>query len=80
MLAIIWGIDRYHVVDLMTEQHSHNTQYSLSHILEPLLLPVFPDGRKPNSRWPSLHVDNCRVHRSKASESFSLKILLSSGR
>jgi hypothetical protein len=42
----------------------------LNHILEPLLPVVFPDGRKPHSRRLSLHLDNGRVHRSKASESF----------
>jgi hypothetical protein len=68
MLAVIWGIDGFHVVDLMTEQHSYNKQYFLCHILEPRLLAVFPDGRKPHSRRLSLHLDNCRVHGSKASE------------
>jgi hypothetical protein len=64
----MWGIDGFDVVDLMTEQHSYNTQYFLSHVLEPLLLAVFPDGRQPHSRLQSLHLDNCRVHCSKASE------------
>jgi hypothetical protein len=49
-LTVIWGADGFHVVDLMTEKHSHNTQYFLSHIFEPLLLAVFPDDRKPHSR------------------------------
>jgi hypothetical protein len=53
-------------VDLMTEQHT--TPYFLSHILEPLLFPVFPEGRRPHFRWLSLHLDNCHVYRSKASE------------
>jgi hypothetical protein len=76
MLTVIWGIERFRAVDLVTEQHSYNTQYFPSHILEPLLLAVFPDGHKPHSRPLSLHLDNCRVHRSKASQSFLLKILL----
>jgi hypothetical protein len=70
MLTVIWGIDGFHVVDLVTEQHRCNTQYFLSHILEPLLLAVFPDGRKPHSLWLSLHIDNCHVHWSKASDKF----------
>jgi hypothetical protein len=74
MLAIIWGIDGFHVVDLRTEQHSYNTQYFLSHILESLLPAVFSDSRTPHSRQPRLHFDNCRVHWSKTSENFSLKI------
>jgi hypothetical protein len=75
ILIVIWEIDGFHVVDLMTEQRSYNTQYFLSHILEPMLLAVVPDGRKPHSRRSGLHRDKCLVHRSKASENFSLKIL-----
>jgi hypothetical protein len=70
MLTVIRGIDGFHVADLMTEQHSYNTQYFLSHILEPLLLVVFPDGRKPHSRRLSLYLSNYHVHRSNASENF----------
>jgi hypothetical protein len=66
MLAVIWTIDGFHVVDLVTEQHNYNTQYFLSHSLEPLLLAVFPDDRKPHSRRLGLQLDNCRVHCSKA--------------
>jgi hypothetical protein len=76
MLTVIWGIAGFHVVDLMTDQHSYNTHYFLSQILEPLLLALFPDGRKPHSRRLDLHFDNCGVHCSKASVNFSLKILL----
>jgi hypothetical protein len=54
----------------MTDQHNYNTLYFLSHVLEPMLLAVFSDGRKPHFRQPSLHLDNCRIHRSKASENF----------
>jgi hypothetical protein len=54
----------------MTKQHSYNTPYFLSYILEPLLLAVFPDGRKPHSRRLSLHLDGGRVDSSKASENF----------
>jgi hypothetical protein len=70
LLTLVWGIDGFHIADLMTEQHSYNTQYFLSHTLEPLLLAVFSDGRKPHSRRLSLHFNNCRVHRSKASSNF----------
>jgi hypothetical protein len=76
MLTVIWGIDGFHVVDLVTEQHSYSTQYFPSHIFEPLLPAVFPDGRKSHSRRVSLHPDKCRVHRSKFSEDVSLKIIL----
>jgi hypothetical protein len=70
MLTVVWGIDGFQIVDLMTEQHSYNMQSFFSHILEPLLLAVSPGGPKPHSRRLSLHLDNCRIHRSKASENF----------
>jgi hypothetical protein len=44
--------------------------YFLSHIWEPLLLPVFPDSRQLHSRQLSLHLNNCRPHRSEASANF----------
>jgi hypothetical protein len=76
MLTFISRIDGFHVVDLMTEQHSYSIQSFLSQILEPLLLGVFPDVRKPRPHRLSLHLDKGRVHRSKASENFFAEILL----
>jgi hypothetical protein len=70
MFAVIWEIDGFHVVDLMSRQHSYNTPYFLSHSLEPLMLAVFLDSRKSHSRRLILHLDFCRAHHSKASESF----------
>jgi hypothetical protein len=70
VLIVIWGIDGFHVVDLMIVQRSYNTQYFLSHVLEPLLLEVFPDRRRSHSRRLSLHFDNCRIHHPKDSENF----------
>jgi hypothetical protein len=76
MLIIIWGLDRFYVVNLMTEQNSYNAKYFLGHILEPLLLAVFPDGRKPHSGRLSLHLDKYRVHHSKTSENFFAQNLI----
>jgi hypothetical protein len=52
----------------MTQQDGYNTQYVLGHILEPLMLAVIPDVHKSDSRRLSVHIDTCRVHRSKAFE------------
>jgi histone-lysine N-methyltransferase SETMAR len=76
MLTVIWGIDGFHVVDLMTAQHSYSTQYFPGQILEPLLLAIFPDVRKLHSLQLGLHLDNCRVHRSKAYENFFAENLI----
>jgi hypothetical protein len=62
MLTVTWGIDEFHVVDLMAEQHSYSPQSFPSHILEQLLFAVFPEGRKPHFRRLSLYLNNCRVH------------------
>jgi hypothetical protein len=66
MLTVIWGIDGFHVVHLMTEQLSYKTQSFLNNIIELLLLAIFPDGGKLHSHRLSMHLDNCRVHHSKA--------------
>jgi hypothetical protein len=73
MLTVIRGIDEFHVVSLVTEQHSYSTQYFLNHTLAPLLLAIFPDGGQRHSRWLSLNVLNGRFHCSKASENFSVR-------
>jgi hypothetical protein len=54
----------------MTEQRSYNTQHFPGYILESLLPAVFPEVHKSHSRWLSLHLHNCRVHRPKASDNF----------
>jgi hypothetical protein len=70
MFTVIWRIDGFHVIDLMTEQHSYNTQYFLSRVLEPLLFAVFPDVCKPHCRWLSFHLHNYRIPGSKVSVHF----------
>jgi hypothetical protein len=44
--------------------------------LEPVLFAVSPDGFKPHFRQLALHLDNYRLHSSKVSEGFWLKIIL----
>jgi hypothetical protein len=70
VLTVVWGIDGFYVIELTTKQHNYIAQYFCSDILESLLLAVSPDGRKPHCHRLSLRLDNCRVHRSKASEKF----------
>jgi hypothetical protein len=70
MLTIIWGVDGFHVVDLMTSQHSFNSEYFMSHVLTPMVVKVFTRGRIPHIRRLQLHLDNCRVHFSKATGQF----------
>jgi hypothetical protein len=34
MLTVLWGPDEFHVVDLMPDRHSFDTQYFLEHIMK----------------------------------------------
>jgi hypothetical protein len=43
-LTVIWGVDDFHIVDLMTSQLSCNFEYVASHILAPMVAKVFPGG------------------------------------
>jgi histone-lysine N-methyltransferase SETMAR len=70
MLTVIWGIDGFHVVDLMTSRRSFNYESFVSHVLAPMVAKGFPMGRIPHTRRLQLHLDNCRVHFSKATEQF----------
>jgi hypothetical protein len=70
MLPIIWGFDGFHVVNLMTEQHSYNIHDFLGNTIEPLLHEILPDGRKPCDGPLNLHFENFSIHGSKASDAF----------
>jgi hypothetical protein len=70
MLAVIWGIDGFHVVDLMTSQRSFTSEYFVSHVLAPMVAKVFSPGRIPHTCRLQLHLGNCQVHFSKAIEQF----------
>jgi histone-lysine N-methyltransferase SETMAR len=70
MLTVIWGVDEFRVVDLMTSQRSFDSQYFLDDIMLPLVGKVFPKGRNPHPRRLHLHLDNYRVHFSRVAEQF----------
>jgi hypothetical protein len=46
ILTVLWEIDEFHAIDLMTGQHTYKTQSFLRTVMEPLLLATFPDGWK----------------------------------
>jgi histone-lysine N-methyltransferase SETMAR len=70
MLTVIWEVESFHVVDLMTSQRCSNSEYFVNHILALMVANVFPRGRISHTRRLQLHLDNCRVHFSKATEHF----------
>jgi hypothetical protein len=44
MLTVIWGVDGFPVVDLMTSQPTFDSQYFLDNNIVPLVEKVFPKG------------------------------------
>jgi hypothetical protein len=44
MLTVIWGVDGFHVVDLIISQGSFNSEHFLNHVLAPMVAKVFPGG------------------------------------
>jgi histone-lysine N-methyltransferase SETMAR len=70
MLTVIWRGGGFHNVSLVTSQRSFNSEHFVSHVLAPMVAKVFPRGRISHTRRLQLHLDNCRVHFSKATEQF----------
>jgi hypothetical protein len=70
MLTVIWGVDGFHVVDLMTSQRSFDSQYFMDNIMVPFVEKVFPKGRNPYAHRLRLHSDNRLVHFSRVAEKF----------
>jgi histone-lysine N-methyltransferase SETMAR len=70
MRTVIWGLNGFHIVDLMTSQRSFNSEFFLSYVLALMVAKSFPRGRIPHTRRLQLHLDNCRVHFSKVTEQF----------
>jgi hypothetical protein len=70
MLTVIWSVDGFHAVDLMTSQCSFNSEYFVNHGMAPIIAKVFPQGRTLHARWLHLCSDNCRIHFSKTTQQF----------
>jgi hypothetical protein len=73
MLTAIWGVNGFHLLDLMPSQCRFNTQYFMEHIMPPLVQTVFPHGRTRYTPRLNVHHDNCSVHFSKVTEDFFIE-------
>jgi hypothetical protein len=74
MLTAVWGVNSFHLLDLMPSQCRLNTQYFVEHVMAPLVRMAFQQGRIRHTPRLNAHFDNCRVHFSKVTEQFSLRI------
>ena len=66
MLTVMWGIKGMYLIDFLPEHQKFNSEYFIANILTPI-------GEMKKSIWPRkssrlmwLHLDNCRIHNSKA--------------
>jgi hypothetical protein len=74
MLMAIWGVNGFHLLDLMPAQCIFNTQYFVQYVMAPTVQTIFPQGRTAYTPRLNIHVDNCRYHLSKVTEQFSSRI------
>jgi hypothetical protein len=70
MSTVMWGINGFHVVDLMTSQNQFNLQYFVEHIMVPLVQEIFAHGRNWRALRLHLHLGNSQVRISKMVEQF----------
>jgi hypothetical protein len=70
MLMAIWGVDGFHVVDLMISQRSFDSHYLVDNCMVALVEKVFPTGGNPHACRFHLHLDNCGLHFSRVAEQF----------
>jgi hypothetical protein len=73
MLTVMWSVDGFHTVNLMTSQSTLNSHYFVDSVLTCLPPKIFPQGRWHHALRLHCHFENCPVHFLKASEQFSLK-------
>jgi hypothetical protein len=72
-LFAIWGVNGFHLLDLISSQCRSNPQYFLEHAMVPLVQTTFPQGRIWYPPRLTVHLDNCRVHFSKVTEQFFIE-------
>ena len=76
MFTIIWGVYGFYVIDMLPNDCKYNSQYFIDNILQKLIekdQEIWP--RKSNHKiW--IHIDNCSVHNSMATENFSINLIL----
>jgi hypothetical protein len=73
MLTAIWGIDCFHLLDLMPSECRFNAQCFGEHVVTALVQTVFPQGRTRCTPRLNVHLDKCCVHFSKMTEQFFIE-------
>jgi hypothetical protein len=61
MLTVIWGSGAMQIIDLMTEQHSHDYHYLSSNVMGSLLLQYFQTAGEMHSPGMGIHIASNHV-------------------
>jgi hypothetical protein len=73
MLTVIWGVNGFHLPDLMRSEYIFNGQSFVGHVLAPMVQAVFPQGMARSTSRLNVHLDNWRVHFSKVTKPFFIE-------
>jgi hypothetical protein len=71
VFTVTWNALGFQVVDKLPTGAKMNSDYFITNILEPFEQKIFPNGRNPQAKRLTVHLDNCSVHTSGASEVFT---------
>jgi hypothetical protein len=73
MFTVIWGVNGFHLLDLMSSECRFHAQYLVEHVLAPLVQMAFPQGRTRSPPRLNVHFGNCCVHFSKVTKQFFIE-------
>jgi hypothetical protein len=68
MVTIIWNLPGLYIIDIFPNDTKMNSAYFVTNLLTPFEQSIFPRGRRPYQKRPVIHLDNCSVHRNRASK------------
>jgi hypothetical protein len=68
MFTIFWSLLGFPVVDQLATGAKMDSEYFTTNVLAQLERSMFPDGRRPHAKRMTVHLDDCSVHTTGASE------------
>jgi histone-lysine N-methyltransferase SETMAR len=70
MFTVIWSTLGFHVMNKLPTGVRMNSEYTLTHILAQYEEKLFPEGRTAHAKRLTVHMDNCSIHTSGATEDY----------